>query len=132
GSTAGGEVALIVGERFRDRGRPVASLAALAAGELAGLVLRLPPRKDVLTVGVFVVVGLANVLEPGATVAVGDAHDPTAGALAAAMAEREPGSDGREVKRLAADGKLEAGGAAFEPVRARAASHGGVSLDMSQ
>src|SRR5262245_47327127 len=92
-TTTGGEVALIVGERFRDRGWPVAGLTRLAAGELAGFVLSLPPRENVLAVGVLVVVGERDVFQPRPAVAVGDAHDPTAGALAAAIAERNPGGD---------------------------------------
>src|SRR6516164_9403884 len=116
------EVARVVGDRLSHRRRPTAP-RILAAGEGSGLVLRGPPVENVLAVCRLVVVGIADALGPVAAVTVGDLNHPATGALAAAIAELDPGRDGDEVVRLLPDRKLQAGGARLQSRRARTAGH---------
>src|SRR5262249_31900832 len=118
---AGNQVALVVGDRLGNRGRPTASV--LAAGERTGLVLRLPEVEHVLAVRVLVVVGDGPDLGPVAAVAIGGFDDPAAGADAPAIAEGDAGAYAGEVVGLLARLELEAGGAGLEAGGARAAGH---------
>src|SRR5215831_6181423 len=108
-------------ERFAHRAGAAAGRGA--ACRLAGLVLRLPEGQDMLAVGFLVVVADGKCLLPAAAVAIGDAHDPSTSADAAAIAERNSRRDGGEVMRLPAHRQLEPVGAVFEMRGARAAGH---------
>ena len=77
-----------------------------------------------LAVGVLEVVGERDGLGPHAAATVGDADNPAAGALAAAIAERDAGADGGEVLRFLLHRQLQAGGAVFQGSIAGAAGHG--------
>src|SRR5262245_41261120 len=120
------QIVLVVGECFGDRAWPTAS-RILAASERAGLVLRLPPRENVLAVGILVVIGDTDNFGPVATMAIGDFNHPSARAFAATIAECDPGAYAGEVVGLAAHRQFEAGGASFEAGSTRAAGHNGFS-----
>src|SRR5262249_640130 len=112
---------LVVGERFRNRGWPAASV--LAAGERTGLVLRLPPREDVLAVGVLVVVGIGDAFGPVAAMAISDFDDPSPPALPAPVAELDSGRDGSEVVGVLGDVELQGGSGSLQSGSTRAAGH---------
>src|SRR5262249_46518456 len=94
--TARAQIGCVVGERHRpsDWARTVAGSARQLLGALAGL----PEVEDVLVVGVFVIVGGADVAQPVAALAVCTTDNPdTSASPVPAVGDREAGCDGGEV-----------------------------------
>src|SRR5215471_1914458 len=84
---------------------------------------RRPERKNMLAVGVLVIVRNRDCLRPHAALAVRDTNNPSAGAFATAIAQRDAGRDRGEVVGFESDRQLETGCTGFKTRRARAASH---------
>src|SRR5262249_30295888 len=112
---AGREIALVSVHRFGERLGAARVDTIAAACKSSGAILRLKEVEHVLAVSVLVIVGKSERLGPFAALAVSDANDPSARTIAAAIPERDPGRDDREVVRLLARLETQASGARFEP-----------------